>query len=174
MKIVALTTLALTLAACSGPTEPPKASNETQAEVAPTGDVGIVAPTGVTNATLPSPRPTPTPSPQATMTTAAPRTFPVAFRGRWGMNANDCDPKRDDNKGLITISADAIRFYESRATIAKLDVSSPTRIGTDLSFSGEGQTWQSRSVFDLSGGGTKLARTEEEPAGAFVYARCPA
>ena len=88
------------------------------------------------------------------------------------MNANDCDPKRDDNKGLITITADLIKFYESRATIAKLSVSSPTRIATDLSFNGEGQTWQSRSVFDLSDGGRKLSRTEEEPAGSYVYAKC--
>ncbi|MEG3087126.1 hypothetical protein [Sphingomonas sp. PB4P5] len=171
MKIIALATL-LALAACSS--EPPAASNETQAEVAPSGDVGIVAPAGPTDIATASPAPAPTPTPSATPIKAAvaARAFPVAFRGRWGMNANDCDPKRDDNKGLITVSADAIKFYESRATIAKLSVSSPTRIAADLSFSGEGQTWQSRTVFDLSDGGKTLARAEEEPSVSYVYAKC--
>jgi hypothetical protein len=158
---------ALALAACSS--EPPVASNVTAGEVAPSGDVGIVAPADSGNAVTPNPAPSTTPTAVAA---GMARTFPVAFRGRWGMNINDCDPKRDDNKGLLTITADAIRFYESRATIARLSVSSPTRISADLSFSGEGQTWQSRSVFELSDGGKTLARAEEEPSVSYVYAKC--
>lgn len=158
----ALAMLSLALAACSAPPGP---GNETSAEVAPSGDVGIVAP--------PAPRATPSPAPAATATAAA-TTFPAAFRGRWGMTVNDCDPRRDDNKGLMVVSADGITFYESRATVTGLTQSGPTRLMADLAFSGEGQTWSSRTVLELADGGRALTRSEETPAASYSYRKCAA
>lgn len=154
--------LLLIVAACSAP---PSASNVASADVAPSGEVGIVAPAGGGA--------TPSPAPVATPTVAATE-FPAAFRGRWGMTPNDCDPARADNKGLILVSADDIRFYESRATIGKLTVAAPTRVLADLAFSGEGQTWKSRTVLDLSEDGTVLTRSEESPAASYRYTKCAA
>ena len=165
MKAGLVTMLTLGLAACSSPDTSSVSGNDSASgnEVAPIG--AAAAPEVVTPVASPAPAPSATPKAQAT-------TFPAAFRGRWGMNANDCDPKRDDNKGLITVSADAIKFYESRAKLSTLTVSTPTRIGTDLAFNGEGQTWQSRTVFELEGGGKTLIRAEESDS--YTYTRCPA
>src|SRR3546814_17352184 len=35
--------------------------------------------------------------------------LPVDFQGRWGLVANDCDPARADNKGLMTVPADSLK-----------------------------------------------------------------
>lgn len=143
-----------------------EAANDSAASVAPgqTTNASMATTDNATNA--PSPMPTPT--------AKTANAFPAAYQGRWGMNANDCDPKRDDNKGLLTVSADTLKFYESRARIASLKAISPTRLIADLSFSGEGQTWNSKTAFELADGGKTLLRTEEEPASSYRYAKCPA
>ena len=46
--------------------------------------------------------------------------IPAAFHGRWGMVPADCTSTRGDDKGLITVDANSIKFYESRATLAKV------------------------------------------------------
>ena len=40
---------------------------------------------------------------------------PGQYRGRWGINAADCDQRRSDTKGAITIGERSMIFYESRA-----------------------------------------------------------
>src|SRR5687768_11553061 len=42
--------------------------------------------------------------------------IPAALHGRWGMSPADCTSTRGDAKGLLVVSADGLRFYESRAT----------------------------------------------------------
>src|SRR3546814_5910594 len=65
--------------------------------------------------------------------------LPVDFQGRWGLVANDCDPARDDNKGLMTVAADTLKFYESRGVVKTVTIASPTKLTADLAFTGEGQ-----------------------------------
>ncbi len=43
--------------------------------------------------------------------------IPAQYRGRWGMVANDCQPGRDDAKGLIEVGDTTVKFYEARATL---------------------------------------------------------
>src|SRR3546814_10414116 len=63
--------------------------------------------------------------------------LPVDFQGRWGLVANDCDPARDDNKGLMTVAADTLKFYESRGVLTTVTIASHTKLTADLSRSEE-------------------------------------
>ncbi len=99
---------------------------------------------------------------------------PAAFQGRWGMVAADCDPKRDDNKGLMTVTADRLTFYESRATIGTLQQVTPTKLTGTLDYTGEGQTWQKATSLTLQDDGKTLVREETDPVSAAIYSKCPA
>lgn len=94
--------------------------------------------------------------------------IPLALQGRWGMGAADCDPKRSDNKGLIRIDAESLRFYESRAMLVSPQVVEQDKLVGRFRFTGEGQTWE--KVQTLTVKGDTLTRSEEE--GSFTYKRC--
>lgn len=107
------------------------------------------------------------PSNQAEPSTGA-ALIPAQYRGRWGMNANDCDPKRSDNKGLITIRDTSIKFYESTASLQEQRPAIATSFSGTYSFTGEGQTWE--KVMTLTRTGNVLKRADNE--GSFTYNRC--
>lgn len=106
-----------------------------------------------------------------------PRSIPQALQGRWGLTTADCEAARADAKGLMSVMADTLAFYESRATLARVDDRSETRLEGVFVFSGEGQTWQRALLLDLRDGGEGLMR-QELGAGAaseaLHYTRCPA
>ena len=141
----------------------------------------------------PAPEATPAESaaPPAVETTATPavaapeapplRTIPAAFHGRWGLVPADCTSTRGDAKGLMTITADAIRFYESVARPAALTPVGERRLDGNYAATGEGQTWTLLQQLELGADGSTLTRTVDEgdsapaPGGnRFVYTRCPA
>jgi hypothetical protein len=107
----------------------------------------------------------PAPDPQARPANV----IPAQYRGRWGINANDCDPKRSDNKGLITIRENGIRFYESTAALQEQRPAIATSFSGSYRFTGEGQTWE--KVVTLTRTGNTLERADDE--GSFTYTRCP-
>ena len=97
-------------------------------------------------------------------------TIPAAMHGRWGLTPGDCTSKRGDAKGLLIVSADQLKFYESVAKPAgELDISSDSASG-DFVFTGEGMTWKKYEALELQSG--KLVRTESSPMASFTYARC--
>jgi hypothetical protein len=98
--------------------------------------------------------------------------IPQGFRGRWGLVPNDCDPKRADNKGLMTVEATMLRFYESRAVASKVAATDAV-MTADLAFSGEGQTWTQQGRFTLQNDGRTLVREGGEE-GTLTYSKCPA
>jgi len=101
--------------------------------------------------------------------------IPAALHGRWGLTAADCIPGRADNKGLMTVTAEGLRFYESRATLARVDERSMTRLMALFDFSGEGYTWQRGQILDLQDGGATLVRREYGPEamdGVLRYSAC--
>lgn len=108
-----------------------------------------------------SEQPSPPGTPEASM-------IPAEYRGRWGMNAADCDPSRSDNKGLITIGEKTIRFYESTATLKEQRPAIATSFAGLFTFTGEGQSWQKVMTFTRTG--DTLKRAQEE--GTFTYKRC--
>lgn len=98
--------------------------------------------------------------------------IPSAFRGRWGINAADCDRTRSDAKGAITIGEKTIRFYEATATLGKITLNAPENFTGNFAFSGEGQTWNKSVNLKLTGSSNILERTDDE--GSYTYARCKA
>jgi hypothetical protein len=97
-------------------------------------------------------------------------TIPAALHGRWGMTPADCTSARGDTKGLLIVSGDALRFYESVARPNGDTRSSPNSISGDFDFTGEGMNWRKYQALELKDG--KLVRTESDPMASFTYARC--
>lgn len=118
--------------------------------------------------------------PQSTDIAAAapspvPSFIPAAIQGRWGMVPADCDPARDDAKGLLTIGPSKLQFYESVGTLTTIEEASDTRVRASFAFTGEGMTWQRDETLDVQDGGQTLIRREygEDAApGPFRYSKC--
>ncbi|WP_219729774.1 hypothetical protein [Sphingomonas sp. NBWT7] len=98
--------------------------------------------------------------------------LPPAFLGRWGLVPADCTSTRGDAKGLMTVEADRLTFYESRATISKLTAVSPTELRASLAFSGEGQEWTQETPLVLEDNGNALTRVADGQT--LRYTRCTA
>lgn len=95
-------------------------------------------------------------------------TIPAALHGRWGMTPADCDPARADNKGLMTVTADTLAFYESRARLQAVTSAEPNQLAGRFAFTGEGQNWT--ADITLTRQGDTLVREEAGPR--FTYKRC--
>jgi hypothetical protein len=167
---------ALALAGCGGDREPAP-SNDTIA-IPRNETVTTPAPPEVAEpvpSTTPSPAPTAsassTPTPEPDSGTA----IPATLHGRWGLVAADCTSKRGDAKGLLTITAKSLSFYESRGTLGKVAERDASRIVADFAMSGEGQSWTRRMVLDGQDGGQTLIRREQGAdamPGALRYRKC--
>jgi hypothetical protein len=94
--------------------------------------------------------------------------IPAQYRGRWGMVPADCTSTRGDAKGLITVDATSIRFYESVSRLAEVRPAVGTSFSGLFRFTGEGMNWT--KVQTLTRTGDSLTRAEEE--GTFRYTRC--
>ena len=117
----------------------------------------------------------PTSSPPADSATPAPTEIPASIRGRWGLVPADCDPTRDDAKGLLTITGGQLEFYESVGTLDTIMEAEPTRMRAAFDFEGEGMTWEREVVLDVQDQGATLIRREygdDAAPGPFRYAKC--
>lgn len=103
-------------------------------------------------------------------TAPAGATIPEALHGRWGMVPADCTSTRGDAKGLLTISAGELRFYESVARPAAEIEASADSISGQFAFTGEGTTWTRFQSLELQDG--KLVRSENEPTQSYTYVAC--
>ena len=101
---------------------------------------------------------------------AAPGKIPASLHGRWGMTPADCTSTRGDAKGLLIVSADGLKFYESVAKPAGELKTSGTSASGDFAFTGEGMTWKKYEALEIQS--NKLVRTESSPMKSFTYARC--
>ena len=103
---------------------------------------------------------------------AAPRgaAIPAALHGRWGLTPADCMSRAGDNKGLLVITEGDISFYESSGVPGPDAQADEDSINGRFSFTGEGQSWTKFQSLKLSG--TKLIRTETNPAASYTYAKC--
>ncbi|HET9354945.1 MAG TPA: hypothetical protein VFO42_02130 [Sphingomicrobium sp.] len=94
--------------------------------------------------------------------------IPAQYRGRWGINAKDCEPGRSDAKGLMTVGDTSIRFYESVAALQEQRPAIATSFSGVFAYTGEGQTWE--RVITLTRTGDTLKRAQAD--GNFTYTRC--
>ena len=98
------------------------------------------------------------------------RAIPASLHGRWGLTPVDCTSTRGDAKGLLLVSSNQLKFYESVGKPAgELETSSNSASG-DFAFTGEGMTWKKYQALEVQNG--KLVRTESSPMESFTYARC--
>lgn len=137
---------------------------------APANDTVAMPENGVV--TLPAPPGTPEPAPSPAPDDTG---IPAAMQGRWGLVPADCTSTAGDNKGLLTITGDTLRFYESVGTLGKIVDRNARRIVADFAMTGEGQEWTRRMGLDLHEGGKSLIRREQGPdamLGLLRYQRC--
>ena len=154
--IIALSTIG-SLVACSG--RDPVADEANNAAATPAQENAMVPDVAANEAN--------SAAAEAQLTSA---TIPAMFHGRWGLTPEDCTSTRGDAKGLLIVSADQLKFYESVAKPAgELTVSADSASG-DYNFSGEGMSWKKYQALEMQGG--KLVRTESSPMTSYTYARC--
>jgi hypothetical protein len=100
----------------------------------------------------------------------APGRIPAALHGRWGLTPGDCTSTRGDAKGLLVVSGESLKFYESRAVPPRDLKTSGTSASGEFTFTGEGMNWKKYEALELRK--NKLVRTESNPIASFTYARC--
>jgi hypothetical protein len=105
-----------------------------------------------------------------------PTEIPEVIRGRWGLVPADCTSTRGDNKGLVTIDAKSMKFYESRALLEKVNDADDDGLKATFGFTGEGQTWKLDVALEVEGDhNEKLFRKDTGPdaaPGTLEYTRC--
>jgi hypothetical protein len=152
--------LIITVAACSRPD--PVADNAKAVNLpAPANDVSP-DPAGLPPANAAAPT--------TSVATTPAAAIPDALHGRWGLTPADCTSKRGDAKGLLVITRGDLHFYESRAVPAADVQADENSVAGHFNFTGEGQTWSKYEA--LKRDGTKLTRTETNPAASYTYAKC--
>ena len=155
--VLILAALPLALAACGEAPDDegaPEAS-ETAMPVEPDGGIGDGA--------APLPQETPEEG------------IPQSLQGRWGLTAADCTSTRGDAKGLLTVSATTLTFYESVGRLGAVENRTRNAIRAEFAFTGEGMTWTRDLALEATDGGETLVRREygEDAApGPFEYTRC--
>lgn len=156
----------LGLAACSGGSNEPQASNTPDPELMT--PAATATPTASASETSPSDDATATESPS---TAAA---IPVALQGRWGLVRNDCTMNVGAEKGLVTIGVTEMKFYESIAKLKSAKVT-PTTLDGQFAYSGEGMDWNRRVTMKTTDGSKTLVFQEfgdDAPQGARTYTKC--
>lgn len=128
-------------------------------------------------ATVNDPEPTPEGGPpprdeaQPASAASAPAIrIPASLQGRWALAPGDCTSKRGDAKGLLTVTADGLKFYESRAVPSSGVTADSDSITGNFAFTGEGQNWTKFVTFERRK--DKLIRIESNPAASYSYAKC--
>ena len=102
--------------------------------------------------------------------------IPAAMQGRWALEKSECTADPAIAKGLMTVDATTLHFYESRAVLRRGAITGPTRLEGRFDFTGEGQEWTRQEVLDVRLSGEMLVRREVGPDAApdpFFYHACP-
>jgi predicted small lipoprotein YifL len=116
--------------------------------------------------------------PIAAPSSSSPRemaSIPAKLQGRWGLVGPDCTGDPAAAKGLMTVRATDLKFYESRGVLGSVVASGAAGLRAHYAFSGEGMTW-TREI-DLSLVGDRLVRRDadgEMKGQTLSYTRCPA
>lgn len=111
----------------------------------------------------------------STMPATLPTAIPTTIQGRWGLVAADCTSTKGDAKGLLEITANHLKFYESVGALGAVREGDDDDIRAHFSFTGEGMEWQREMDLELEEDGKVLVRKEygEGAApGEFRYSRC--
>lgn len=139
------------------------------------GETGGTEATGTGDSTLSFsevPKPSVIP-PQAEVGEA--KQIPVALQGRWGLVPGDCTSTRGDAKGLLTISASALRHYESVGKLRSVSSVTTNSISGTFAYTGEGMNWTRDVTLSVQDNGNSLNFGDSgagSPPSDRTYARC--
>ena len=162
---------ALALAACQRPAEDSNIAIDNVINAAEAADADVALPPSASDgAALGSPT-----APLANEATPLPTSIPVQFHGRWGINRLDCTSTRGDAKGLMTIAATRLTFYESSGSLGAVLGATPNSFDAEYAFTGEGQTWERVERFKLVDDRLQRrtnAAPGQEPPVNLTYERC--
>jgi len=161
MARLRLTSLFLALAA-AGCGKPEPVDENAAGAAATLPEVNVPAPSATGEPRVATSPAQPLPEPTATI--------PAALQGRWGLTPADCTTTRGDAKGLLIVTPDELRFYESRAVPAAGAQAGANSIAGDFAFTGEGQSWTKYESLKVDK--NVLTRTETKPTTSFSYAKC--
>lgn len=157
--LIAATSLMIAQAGCSGGKPAPEDTSSSEA-------------------TLPVAEPSATASEEPAEEAQSVRdtSIPEPLRGRWGLVTADCTSTKGDAKGLLTIGADQLKFYESVARLDTIKSIGPQSVTATFNFSGEGQSWVLDVALSSPDDGKTLLRKDTGPDAApasLTYTRCP-
>lgn len=141
----------LVLAAC-GDTSMPDGVNSEPANALPDGKAEVTAPTDTTAETE--------------------RTIPAPLQGQWGMADADCTSRAGDAKGLLTIDATTLRFYESLGTLSEVQERDASHLVARFDFVGEGMEWSRTETLKLDGAVLIRSTDAGDAQGPYEYQRC--
>lgn len=161
-RFIPLFAAPLALAACSDPAPDPGATASPSSTAPAVSESEALAPPVA-------------PGASETAAAIAEATFPMAMRGRWGVNPADCDPSHGADKGKMTVGPEEVRFYESVAEIGTVAKRSETALRGTFDYEGEGMAWKREASFELVDGGRTLVLTEfgeDAPQGPRRYSQC--
>ena len=96
--------------------------------------------------------------------------IPAAVQGRWGLTPAACSSPGRYPKGLLVITADQVKFYESRAVPSSVIEADGDSISGNFAFAGEGRSWSRYEALNVER--NRLTRTETNPTASFSYAKC--
>lgn len=111
----------------------------------------------------------------AAVQSPAATTIPAGIHGRWGLVAADCEAGRADAKGLLTIDANSLKFYESVGKLSSVAEAGDGWMRGTFAFTGEGQEWTQDASLEAGEGGKVLVRMEHGANASptpFKYSRC--
>ncbi|MBA3512714.1 hypothetical protein [Sphingomonas sp.] len=108
--------------------------------------------------------------PLAKTSASAAGRLPPALYGRWGLTPADCASDQP-NRGVMTIAANGVRFFNSLAKPTGTATSGPNGVRGEFAFFGEaGRTWT--GPLSLTVQDNKLTRIDSEADSRQVYTRC--
>lgn len=114
-------------------------------------------------------------APQEEATIASLDEIPETVRGRWGLVPADCTSTKGDAKGLLEVSGDQLKFYESVAKLGTIKEAGESRIRATFAYTGEGQSWNQDVVLDVQDDGKTMIRRDygkDAMPGPLKYTRC--
>lgn len=149
-SLIVVAALGMALAACS---REPEATQPAQSEAAGPEQTGAAA----------------------VASAEAESEIPEVLRGRWGLVPADCTSTKGDAKGLMTVTADKLEFYESVASLGPIKKIDASGVSAAYEFTGEGQTWVLDVAMSTPDGGKTLVREDTGPQaqpGPLTYKKC--
>jgi TPR repeat protein len=81
-------------------------------------------------------------------------TIPAQFLGEWNDDLKACGTGLSD--GRLRVYANRLQFYESTGYVQSLKLINPQTVELELSYTGEGSTWNDKTTLILSGSGRDL------------------